>query len=81
GFYREQAKTLGWREIQWIDLSQQLVNHYSRVREELIRNEDTVLKQCRPDYVERMKTGLQNWVNAGNQGYLKWGIFLFRKET
>jgi sarcosine/dimethylglycine N-methyltransferase len=81
GFYREQAAALGWKEIQWFDQSPQLVNHYRRVREELVRNEAAVLQECRPEYLERMKSGLQNWVNAGNQGYLKWGIFLFRKET
>jgi hypothetical protein len=27
-----------------------------------------------------MKTGLKNWVNGGNDGYLTWGIFRFQKD-
>jgi sarcosine/dimethylglycine N-methyltransferase len=32
------------------------------------------------DYIERMKKGLQHWVNGGNNGHLAWGIFVFRKQ-
>lgn len=33
---------------------------------------------CR-DYIERMKRGLQPWVDGGRNGYLVWGISLFHK--
>ena len=81
GFYRDQAKKLGWEEVRWTDCSEHLILHYSRVREELVRNEGTQLRRCRPEYVERMKAGLQNWINAGDKGHLTWGILLFRKKA
>jgi hypothetical protein len=33
------------------------------------------------DYIEKMKQELQHWVDAGQAGRLKWGIFAFRKPA
>lgn len=79
GFYRDVAKRLGWREERWLDLSEHLARHYGRVREEVVKREEEVLRVCERDYIEKMKLGLQRWVEAGEAGRLKWGIFLFRK--
>jgi sarcosine/dimethylglycine N-methyltransferase len=81
GFYREAAARLGWREECWLDLSEQLPNHYRRVREEVIRREKEVLKVCEPEYIDRLHLGLQHWIDAGRAGRLKWGIFIFRRAT
>lgn len=79
GFYQEEMEKVGWKLVEWVDMSEQLVNHYSRVREEVIKNEQALLRVCKREYIERMKVGLQHWVDTGRKGHLKWGIFVFHK--
>jgi sarcosine/dimethylglycine N-methyltransferase len=80
GFYRQVLARLGLDEVQFDDHSEQLPSHYARVRQELVANADELLTRgVSRDYIERMKTGLQQWVDGGHKGYLTWGIFLFRK--
>lgn len=81
GFYREQAKKHGMQEIEFEELTHQLVNHYSRVRHELENREQELRsnKIVSDEYIERMKKGLGHWVDGGKNGYLAWGIFHFRK--
>jgi len=78
-FYREQARRLGWQELHVEDLTHQLVRHYSRVREELERRQEELKKIVSADYIERMSQGLGHWIEAGEKGYLAWGIMHFRK--
>lgn len=80
-FYRQTAKQLGFEEIQVIKMTQQLVNHYSRVLQELESREAEISKVCSQDYINRMKVGLNHWIKKGNQGYLAWGILHFQKEN
>ena len=35
--------------------------------------------QISEDHLNNMKRGLARWVEAGERGYLAWGIFSFRK--
>lgn len=79
GFYRKNARTLGWQEVMWVDLLPDLIQHYSRVRQEVCAREAEIIKVCSAEYIERMKAGLHHWVEAGQAGRLQWGIFLFRK--
>ena len=78
-FYRKIASRLGLQEVQWTDLSPQLSNHYSRVLREVEANWDTLTRACSEDYLNRMKIGLQHWVDGGKAGNLQWGILHFRK--
>ncbi|QIT54205.1 methyltransferase domain-containing protein [Aquisalimonas sp. 2447] len=78
-FYRETAKKFGLEEIGFEDHSHQLPRHYGRVLEETKRREASLEGLISNEYIERMKQGLQHWVNGGNSGYLAWGIFRFRK--
>ena len=78
-FYQETAATLGWEEIQWLDLSDQLVNHYSHILAVVNRKYEEVVLTCGQDYIDQMKVGLQHWIDAGNQGNIRWGILHFRK--
>ncbi len=80
-FYRKTAKDIGFEEIEIVDLSEQLPRHYGRVREELQSRYDELVKLASKEYVDRMLQGLQNWVDAGNAGYLSWGILHFRKPA
>ena len=79
GFYREQARRLGWQEVEFREMTDQLVNHYARVREELLNRRNELLQHVSASYIERMLAGLEHWVEAGSKGYLAWGILLFQK--
>ncbi len=78
-FYRQEAERLGWEVINIEDLTDQLVRHYSRVRDNLIARRDELEKHVSSEYIERMIVGLGHWIDAGNNGYLAWGIMHFRK--
>jgi len=77
--YRRIAVSVGFEEIEVLDLSEHLPTHYARVREEITPNYSTLLQTCTEEYLERMKLGLQHWVDAGDAGYLSWGILSYRK--
>jgi sarcosine/dimethylglycine N-methyltransferase len=81
GFYRSQAKQRGWQEIAFNDLTDQLVEHYTRVRQELAVRRDELLESVSGEYIDRMITGLGHWIDAGDAGLLCWGIFHFRKPA
>ncbi len=78
-FYRQQAERLGWQEIEVVELTHQLVNHYTRVRQELENIREQLVGKVSDEYIDRMLKGLGHWVDAGESGYLAWGIMHFRK--
>ncbi len=78
-FYRRAAEKHGLREQRFVDHSEQLPAHYSRVLAELEKNEAKLKGQVSEEYIANMKKGLRHWVDGGNKGYLTWGIFLFKK--
>jgi sarcosine/dimethylglycine N-methyltransferase len=61
------------------DLTPQLVNHYTRVRQVLATKRDDLAGKVSDDYMDRMILGLKHWIDAGDNGYLSWGILHFRK--
>ncbi len=77
--YQDLLAGLGFQELAIVDLSEQLPIHYARVLEEIHASQWNLLRVCSEDYIERMKTGLQHWVNAGKEGHLTWGILHFQK--
>jgi sarcosine/dimethylglycine N-methyltransferase len=80
-FYRQQAKRLGWEEVRVLDLTPQLVTHYTRVREELERRRESLTDVVSDEYMSRMIQGLGHWIEAGSKGYLAWGILHFLKPA
>ncbi len=80
-FYRTQARERGWREAAAEEMTHQLRTHYARVRAELLSRHDEMCEVSSKAYVDRMLTGLQNWVTAADNGYLAWGILLFEKPA
>lgn len=77
-FYRGQLQRRGFQEVRVIDLSKQLERHYSRVRQELSARYDEMVTRASQPYVDRMLSGLDNWVQAAGRGHLAWGILHFR---
>jgi sarcosine/dimethylglycine N-methyltransferase len=77
-FYRESAKELGWRELEVIDLSGNLVTHYERLLQELERRHDELLGEFREEFLEGLRNGMQSWVTAGKKGNFKWAMFHYQ---
>jgi sarcosine/dimethylglycine N-methyltransferase len=77
-FYRQVALDLGFQQVEFEDLTEQLVNHYGRVRQELQSRYDELVNTISKDYIDRMIVGLGHWVDGGNNGYLSWGIISMR---
>ena len=80
-FYREQARQLGWEEVGITDFTPQLVTHYGRVRQELAQRRKDLSGKVSDAYIDRMIAGLGHWIDAGDSGYLAWGILHFRKPA
>ena len=79
-FYREQLAARGFEQVSWTPLPHQLRQHYASVAAELDGREREMQRRCGPDYVKRMREGLQHWVDAADRGHLTWGIFHFRRQ-
>lgn len=78
GFYKETAEQTGLEKVGFDDLTPHLVTHYARVLEETEKREGELDGTVSPKYIERMKKGLQHWIDCGEKGYLTWGIFEFK---
>ena len=78
-FYIEQAERLGWANLGYEDHADQLTNHYTRVLETTQDQEANLAGKISGEYIEKMKAGLQHWIDGGKAGHLAWGVFLFQK--
>jgi len=81
GFYRQAAEDAGLEVVEFDARPDMLPTHYRRVLEELNEREDELSSKdiVSDEYIQRMKKGLQHWIDGGNNGYLTWGIFTMRK--
>lgn len=77
--YKEYAKKLGWQDNGFQLFTECLVQHYSSVLARTQEKETLLLQEISPGYIERMKRGLQYWIDGGSKGHLAWGVFLFQK--
>jgi sarcosine/dimethylglycine N-methyltransferase len=81
-FYRHSAETLGFETVDIDAMPHQLRTHYARVRAELLANYDVLRENgASTAYLDKMAIGLENWVKAADDGYLAWGILVFRKPA
>lgn len=79
-FYRDAGSRVGLVGMRFEDMTPQLVRHYSRVAEVLREKRDDLKGIVSDAYMERMLQGLANWVNAGRQGHIQWGILAFDRR-
>jgi sarcosine/dimethylglycine N-methyltransferase len=77
-FYRATAEAAGMEVVNVLDMSDQLLKHYTRVREDLSSRYAEICALSASTYVDRMLQGLEAWTNAASRGYLEWGILHFR---
>jgi sarcosine/dimethylglycine N-methyltransferase len=80
-FYRKTAAKHGLAEVEVIELTENLVTHYGRVRDELERARTGLNGKVSDAYAANMIKGLGHWVDAGSNGYLNWSILHFRKPS
>lgn len=78
--YERYAQELGWESVEVVEMSEQLINHYSAVRANLESREAELKERVAEDYINRMKNGLTHWIEAGKKDALTWGILRFRKK-
>jgi sarcosine/dimethylglycine N-methyltransferase len=78
-FYREVALDLGLLELACVDSTPHLRTHYARVRSELERQRPGLRGAVSDAYIERMLSGLTSWVDAADEGWLRWGILQFHR--
>lgn len=78
-YYKDALLKLGFKEVSIKDHSKQLSNHYCRVLQEVQANQANLTRVCSDEYIDKMKTGLQHWVDGGMAGNLTWGILHFQK--
>jgi len=80
-FYTRELEALNFEPVECLELTHQLKNHYSKVKDSLSERYTELTQEINPAYIDRMIQGLENWVKAANSGYLAWGILHFRKRT
>jgi sarcosine/dimethylglycine N-methyltransferase len=78
-FYHDAAIDAGLQAAGSDDLTSHLITHYSRVRDELTLQHASLAGHVSEEYINRMLKGLGHWIEAGEKGYLAWGIMKFRK--
>ena len=81
GFYRVAAGRHGLQVREVLDLTDNLVTHYRRVRDELEAGRAVLAGKVSDAYMDRMIAGLGHWVDAGAAGYLNWGILHLTKPA
>jgi sarcosine/dimethylglycine N-methyltransferase len=79
-FYWNEARKNGFDLVSIDNMSQHLVTHYDRVRQETENQYDEIVDACGKEYIDRMIQGLNQWVKAGHKGHLSWGILHFKKS-
>ena len=77
-FYRKAAIELGWRELQVIDLSGNLVAHYEGLLKELDQRFENLLGEFSEEYLNEVRHGMQSWMSAAKEGNLKWAMFHYQ---
>ena len=80
-FYKQAAADVGLEFLDFEDLTEQLVRHYSRVLEETKVRYEEITGYCSAEYIDRMQAGLSRWIEAGENEYLNWGILRFKKPA
>jgi SAM-dependent methyltransferase len=78
-FYREAAERIGFETAELAQLTPNLRQHYAQVGADLRARYDELSERCSTEYLDRMLTGLDNWVKAADSGWMAWGILHFRK--
>ena len=78
-FYDEEFGRHGFTAVTFNNHQDQLTLHYSRVLQEIVSQQELLVKEIPRDYIEHVQVGLKNWIAGGREGQLDWGIHHFRR--
>lgn len=78
-WYRREFARKGFEQLEWCELTPELLQHYTAVRSALRQRYERLSQRISTAFMDRMLVNLDNWVSAAHAGYLRWGIFHFRK--
>ena len=78
-WYRREFVRKGFQQLEWYELTPELLHHYTAVRSTLRQRYERLSLSISTAYMDRMLINLDNWVSAAHAGYLRWGIFHFKK--
>lgn len=79
--YNTLAKELGFTEIQFLDLSENVSVNYYRLLMKMRQMEEEMNNLFSPEFTLRMEQRLKNWVEAGEKGFIKWGVVHYAKVS
>lgn len=79
-FYRDIAEQYGLKLVAQEDMTNHMITHYRRVKEELLAHYDNLIKHCSKQYLDNMAGGLDTWIEAANGGHICWGLLSLSKS-
>jgi len=78
--YKRLANRADLEQVLIKKMPEQLVKHYTMILENLKQYEKTAKKSDRA-FLKKTMTGIEKWIEAGEKGYLTWGILQFQKRN
>ncbi|NEO69667.1 class I SAM-dependent methyltransferase [Moorena sp. SIO3H5] len=77
-FYSQTAQELGFEELHFIDLSENVPTHYRRFGEEVRVRYQEVVRMSSTEFVDKTLKSIEPWIEYYQKGYMQWGILHFR---
>jgi sarcosine/dimethylglycine N-methyltransferase len=77
--YCRLARDREWTVDEAVDLSGHLLAHYRCLRATLDSRRAGLLDRFRAEDLARIGQGIDTWIDAAEQGHLRWGLFHFQK--
>ncbi|NEQ62548.1 MAG: methyltransferase domain-containing protein [Moorea sp. SIO4A1] len=77
-FYSQTAQELGFEELHFIDLSENVPIHYRRFGEEVRERYQEVVRITSTELADKTLKSIEPWIEYYEKGYMQWGILHFR---
>jgi sarcosine/dimethylglycine N-methyltransferase len=73
-FYSQTAKELGFAELNFIDLSNNVPMHYRRFSREVRDRYQEMVSLTSEEFVDKTLKSIEPWIEYYEKGYMQWGI-------
>ncbi|NEO38579.1 MAG: methyltransferase domain-containing protein [Moorea sp. SIOASIH] len=77
-FYSQTAQELGFEELHFIDLSENVPIHYRRFGKEVRVRYQEVVRITSTELADKTLKSIEPWIEYYEKGYMQWGILHFR---
>ncbi|NEO93524.1 MAG: methyltransferase domain-containing protein [Moorea sp. SIO3G5] len=77
-FYSQTAQELGFEELHFIDLSENVPIHYRRFGKEVRDRYQEVVTITSTELADKTLKSIEPWIEYYEKGYMQWGILHFR---